>query len=337
MSSQHPDPAIEAITPEPVAVEFVYASSNQMRRALGRMRTYEEVEKDGALDVRVRQLYERQHERKAAKSGTPEWQEDRRKRLTASNLAAVLGKNPYESPVRCYRILTGQVTKVVSQFMVSHGNRYEFEAACVYSQLTGLDVIATNTGVVEHPRYDWLGATPDFVTFDGILVEIKSPRTRKITHDVLRYYYPQLQLQLHCCELDVLHYVQYKPATAMAPGEVDIIVVHRSDDWFKEMLPFARSFWSLVKDFSPRMSRAEKMARETDVKEIGRGAQHGVSDWKSDGEVALVRPLLVRTENTEGLPGHRWVFNKSELGPESELRKSAYKYVVCSDIAFIGS
>ena len=56
----------------------------------------------------------------------------------------------------------------------------------------------------------YLGASPDGITDDGIALEIKCPFKRKITNDVPKNYWPQMQLQLEVLDLPECHFVEVK-------------------------------------------------------------------------------------------------------------------------------
>ena len=61
---------------------------------------------------------------------------------------------------------------------------------------------------------DWLtsfikfGASPDGITRNGIMIEIKSPYSRKVNGIVPSNYWVQMQLQLEVCNLEICHFVE---------------------------------------------------------------------------------------------------------------------------------
>jgi hypothetical protein len=65
-------------------------------------------------------------------------------------------------------------------------------------------------GLITHPEYPWLGASPDGITEDGVMIEIKCPFRRKITGIPPFYYWIQVQLQLEVCNLDYCDFVEYE-------------------------------------------------------------------------------------------------------------------------------
>jgi hypothetical protein len=57
-------------------------------------------------------------------------------------------------------------------------------------------------GCIRHPYIDYLGASPDGITADGVMLEIKCPPKREITGIIPPYYWCQVQGQLEVCDLE---------------------------------------------------------------------------------------------------------------------------------------
>jgi hypothetical protein len=86
------------------------------------------------------------------------------------------------------------------------GKKYEEIATRLYR-------INFNTQVLEfgslvHPRLKWLRCSPDGITRDGTLVEIKCPFKRKINGFVPFHYYLQCMLQLEVCDLETCDFLE---------------------------------------------------------------------------------------------------------------------------------
>ena len=181
-------------------------------------------------------------------SHTPMWYAARERtlsgksRLTASDLASVLGLNPYCSRKLLFRRKTGQTARMMGNFATAWGHKYEDEAAQAYEKTTGKLLVrgdnGCDLGLFIHDVYDQFGASPDRIAKDfPILIEIKCPVRRKITHNIPEYYYPQVQMQLWILDLEECHFVQYKPADLFTQGELDILVVHRDHKFMEDALP----------------------------------------------------------------------------------------------------
>lgn len=61
------------------------------------------------------------------------------------------------------------------------GTRFESVANALYVHINKVDVL--EYGLMIHPEYPWLGVSPDGITANGIMVEIKCPEMRTITED----------------------------------------------------------------------------------------------------------------------------------------------------------
>jgi len=86
------------------------------------------------------------------------------------------------------------------------GKKYEEIATRLYRQYYKTEVI--EFGLLPHPRLKWLGASPDGITPDGIMLEIKCPYKRKINGIVPFHYWQQMQIQLHVTDLEMCHYLE---------------------------------------------------------------------------------------------------------------------------------
>lgn len=178
---------------------------------------------------------------------TPEWLAVRRDLLTASDAASALDIKPYPSYRGSSRteLLRKKVTDApLNNMFVAHGQRYEDEARDL--AMAALGDRCYDVGLVVHPTLPWLGASPDGVTASGRLVEIKCPLKRRIEPGTVPgHYWPQIQVQMECCDVDSTVFVQYKPAGLQADGlpVLDMVVVDRDRQWFQAHEPQLRQCW----------------------------------------------------------------------------------------------
>ena len=201
-----------------------------------------------------------------------EWLALRGTMLTASDLATALGDNPYEKPSDLLLKKCGAV-KWDGNAATAHGTLLEPIARDMYDARYNRK--SHEIGLVQHPVHKWLGGSPDGVTEDGRLIEIKCPLTRKITPAVPKYYLPQIQLLLEVLDLEVCDFIQYRPAKTIRrcnecracnlgvfstgceceyaeypdpdhPEEFQVTEVVRDRAWFERILPVAKAFWDQV-------------------------------------------------------------------------------------------
>lgn len=187
---------------------------------------------------------------------TPEWFKARQCRVTASEAASCLTKsqkvcetyanefnitnfkynenealNPYEKKVdyiikKCEGFF-GEA-KFRDTVFTLWGKKYEEIACRLYSKINNARVI--EFGLVAHGRLKWLAASPDGITEDGIMLEIKCPKSRKIDDKCPPlYYWIQTQIQLEVCDLDFCDFFECEIAEITEQEFIDVIPIEYQD------------------------------------------------------------------------------------------------------------
>ncbi len=142
------------------------------------------------------------------KQKSPEWYAIRENMITASDVGSILGHNTYTSR---NQLMKRKVNKepFAGNAATRHGNKYENIIARVYEKRTNTQLL--EFGLIQHDTYKFIGASPDGITLDGVMVEIKCPSKREIKDSYIpEYYYDQVQLQLEVCKLEKCDFIQCK-------------------------------------------------------------------------------------------------------------------------------
>lgn len=100
----------------------------------------------------------------------------------------------------------GKEIRLVDNEFTLWGKKYEEVATRLYCLLKGTGI--SDFGLIPHPSIRWLAASPDGITDDGVMLEIKCPKRRQITGIPPLYYYCQMQLQLECCNLEECDFLE---------------------------------------------------------------------------------------------------------------------------------
>lgn len=133
-----------------------------------------------------------------------EWYDMRYNMITASDVGTIIGYNKYQRPRDVILKKCGH-NKFKGNIYTLHGQKYEPVATSIYESRYQTNVI--EFGLIQHPKISFIGASPDGITDDGIMVEIKCPYTRYINGDVMHEktlsYYAQIQIQLEVCDLNI--------------------------------------------------------------------------------------------------------------------------------------
>lgn len=135
-----------------------------------------------------------------------EWLEQRKNMLTASNMATVLGQNPYSSTTDYIKEKIGLKEGFTGNAASIKGNKYEEIAGQVYKNIYGKRF--HEFGLIPHPELKYVGASPDGIRKDGVMMEIKCPSSRVITGTPPQYYWIQTQIQMECCDFEHVHFIE---------------------------------------------------------------------------------------------------------------------------------
>ncbi len=137
------------------------------------------------------------------KQRTPEWFKLRENRLTASDLYDAV-KNPLSLAKKKLKGTTFNSSGVPA---LKWGTMYEPMATRIYSTMMGKEIF--EFGLIINDNINHFGASPDGITEDGVMIEIKCPIKRKIIDgDIPEEYYYQIQGQLAVCNLTKCDYIE---------------------------------------------------------------------------------------------------------------------------------
>lgn len=184
------------------------------------------------------------------KQRTKLWYTTRKRMITCSDIASVLGMNKYSSRRQILWKKTGRSRPFNGNTATRRGQELEPVAIAAYQKKTGNIVWPDDVGLMQHPDWAQIGGSPDGVTLGGILIEIKCPLTRQIIPGFIpKLYIPQVQVLMEIFDLDVAHFVQYRPHNTYCDEICDITVVNRDRGFFTKALPLLIDFMQEVTDF----------------------------------------------------------------------------------------
>lgn len=173
------------------------------------------------------------------------WLEERKPYITATGCAALEGYNPYETAQdylrKKVRDLCGQPSEFVMSAAVQHGADMEDAARDYYEYHTGNEV--TETGLIVHPEYSFLAASPDgLIGLDGC-IEIKCPYPKynkkpySVFDDKKKMYLWQVYVQMECLDVSWCDFFCYLAKDEITPPEFVLDRVNRIDGWLDEQVP----------------------------------------------------------------------------------------------------
>lgn len=136
-----------------------------------------------------------------------EWLEQRKSMITASNVASVINENPYSSRNDYLKEKAGLKKSFGGNSATIKGNIFEEIACNIYRNIYNKEVY--EFGLIKHPDLP-IGASPDGIREDGVMLEIKCPSSRVLTGIPPKYYWMQTQIQMECCDFENCHFMECK-------------------------------------------------------------------------------------------------------------------------------
>ncbi len=128
------------------------------------------------------------------------WYKMREGRITASDVGTILGYCDYADRESVLLKKVDTNAKFMKSAAMEHGIKHERNAIQIYERRNNKPLI--DFGLLPHETISILACSPDSISEDGVMVEIKCPSSRQITGIPPKYYWAQCQIQLECCGLD---------------------------------------------------------------------------------------------------------------------------------------
>lgn len=154
---------------------------------------------------------------------TPEWYKFRWNLITASNAYKAFESQATQNQLiyeKCQPLKTredniNEDVKMVNVNSSLHwGQKYEPLSVLIYE--SNMKTKVEDFGCIQHPKYYFLGASPDGINVDkkseryGRMLEIKNVVSREINGVPKKEYWVQMQLQMEVCDLDECDFLETK-------------------------------------------------------------------------------------------------------------------------------
>lgn len=188
-----------------------------------------------------------------------EWLKARNTGITGSRIAAIMGKNPYETPLSVYLRMKEQLPEKEQSEAMYFGIALEDFIADEFSKRTGLDV-AKEPYILKHPTYDFMLANIDrIVMMNGKPGVLECKNVSAYQWDVWKEGGPEqyiMQLQWY---LGITGY-EYGFLCALVGGQKFMYFEYKRDEaLIQSMFQAATDFWfnHIMEDVQPDISATD--------------------------------------------------------------------------------
>ena len=211
---------------------------------------------------------------------TAEWQQQRTMRITGSRIGAILGLSPWQKSDDVIREMVRQHHGAESEFVenpaTQHGRHNEQRALLCFMRETGLDV--EQCGFFEYG--DRMGASPDGLTSDGGVLELKVPfglrnggEFKPLSEQP--HYYAQVQMEMLATGRKHAYFAQYIApkgdplAFDYVPEQINIERVEFDPAWIESVLPQIDIFYNRLLAELDNPEHLEPLRVVIDTPEVG--------------------------------------------------------------------
>lgn len=212
--------------------------------------------------------------------GTPEWHAQRHGRITGSRVGAILGLSPWQKPADILREMVREYHGAESEFTgnpaTDHGKMHEQRAMLCFMRETGLSIEKTGF----HPYGDRMGASPDGLTSDGGVLELKVPYGLRNGGEFKPlseqpHYEAQVQMEMLATGRTHAWFAQYIApkgdplAPDYVPESISIERVEFDPQWIDRNLPAISAFYELYLSELDNPEHLEPLRVQVDTPEAG--------------------------------------------------------------------
>lgn len=144
-----------------------------------------------------------------------EWLKAREDGIGASEVSAVIGVNPWESPFSLWLRKTGQISPLEENQAMRLGHLLEPVVVSLWEEATGWKAVKASAKdiIYQDPEHPWRKVTPDRIAYEidengkkhKCLLEIKSSQKDFDPDDLPVYYLCQVQYQMHVTGIHVCY------------------------------------------------------------------------------------------------------------------------------------
>jgi putative phage-type endonuclease len=246
--------------------------------------------------------------------GSPQWLEERRKGIGASDCAAVLGLSPWRSPYQVYLEKRGEVKDWNGNAQAEWGLLMEPVLRQFYSDATGRAVRLPDKILYAKER-PYMLASLDGFTDDERIVEIKTARSSKGwgepgTSEVPDHYAIQVHHQMIVTGFEVADVV-----VSIGGGSPEIYEVPADKEIQEMIIEACAKFWEKVVAGNPPepTTYADAVQRFGKIKAEGAvSATHG--DFLNYAEIKEIREQISKLEAREELLKGKLILSLGEAG-----------------------
>jgi len=210
-----------------------------------------------------------------------EWKTWRNSHIGASDIACILGKIKWATPLQLWQRKVGFLDGIKDNWAMQRGRDLEPFVRDLFNDQRKACFVAE---VLTHPELEWASASLDGIDRDyagGCILEIKCPgmADHQIAEmgNVPDHYFSQVQWQMFCSGTKLCFYASYYK------DEMVVVDVPFDEEYIAEILPKIANFYRCLVEMEEPAHSEEDFIQITDPE-----FEHAAREWKAAAEMAKV-------------------------------------------------
>lgn len=185
---------------------------------------------------------------RCADAMSPEWFEDRKNSIGASEISAAAGLSPYQTPLELYSRKRGEIPPLEDNDPMRMGRLLEPVVKSEFVRTTKMELLDPNPPMFRHGTFPMITATPDGIVDAYELLECKTASWRmkgswgeEDSDDVPTHYLCQCQQQMSVMNASAVHL-----AVLFDGAQLKLFKVMRNDELIRMLTEAAMDMWDRI-------------------------------------------------------------------------------------------
>lgn len=235
-----------------------------------------------------------------------QWLELRKHGIGSSEIASVVGLNPWQSPYQLWLVKTGQDNPKPQNFAMTAGHYLEDAVSRFWQDATGREVIKSSAGdwLIQDDAHPFLQVSPDRTYWLGTsrsanakgILECKTTQKAIDTDDIPRHWFAQVQYQLGVAGLQ-----QGSLAWLTAGRNFDHKDLNLVPDFYAWLVDEASRFWqdNVLGGKEPELTTLEDVMHKYNQHTPGKVAEASIYTYEAWGELKAVRDNIAQLKEQQ--------------------------------------
>jgi putative phage-type endonuclease len=187
-------------------------------------------------------------------SSDPQWLDERKNGISASECAAACGVSEYQTPRELYHRKRGELPPIEENRAMRLGRKMESVIADEFELEAGMKIQDRQPGLFRHAEFNWILATPDGILTPTELIEVKKMNERRAEKSLGEQYTDQVPYEWNAqCQqqMFVMNASIVWMPVLVGSDDFRVYVVERHERAIEKILHRVNRLWKQIQTGNP--------------------------------------------------------------------------------------